>query len=118
MNLKILSVKEKGDAIKEYVLLEVTGDCDVGCYGLADTTFVNEKAVSNRLRHFYWFPDRSVKKGDRVVLRTGKGKHDQYQDGAGRNVHRFYWGLDVPVWNDTGDAAVLFEIKTWKFTTA
>jgi len=118
MKLKILSVNEKGDASKEYVWLEVLEDCDVGRYAIADSTYVSEGKISNKLRHFFWFPDKTVKKGNRIVVRTGTGTDDEYTTDTGKKVHRFYWGLKSAVWNDDGDAAVLLEIATWKITKA
>jgi hypothetical protein len=118
MNVKILSIHEQGNAEKEYVLLEVVEDCDLGHYGLADTTYTSDGAISNKLRHFFWFPDTDVKKGERIVLRTGIGTNDEYTTNSGKKVHRFFWGLRSAVWNNEGDAAVLFEIKTWKATRA
>lgn len=76
MNVKLISVVNKGDLEKEAVWLDVTDDADVGKYVLCDTTYTDEEAkrVSNRLRHFYWFPDKPVKKGDYVKLYTKTGK--------------------------------------------
>lgn len=118
MKLKILSIHEQGDASKEYVLIEVIDDCDLDYYAIADTTYTSDGKISNKLRHFYWFPSTDVKKGERVVLRTGSGKNDQYTTDSGKKVYRFFWGLGSAVWNNDGDAAVLFEIKTWKTTRA
>lgn len=116
MKLKVLSIHEKGDASKEYVLLEATEDCDVGNYAVADSTYTGEHSVSNMLRHVYWFPDKAIKKGNRVVLRTGAGTNGEYKTDSGKQVHRFFWGLKSSVWNDDGDAAVLLHIASWKIT--
>lgn len=118
MKLKILSIHEQGDAGKEYVWLEVVEDCNLDHYGVADTTYTSENKISNKLRHFFWFPPKTVKKGERVVLRTSAGTNDQYTASDGKKVHRYFWGLGSSVWNDDGDAAVLFEIATWKTTRA
>ena len=93
MNLKIVSVHEKGKANDEYVLLEVLADCNLSYYGVADTTYTADGKISNKLRHFYWFSPKDVKIGQLVVLRTGTGKNDQYTTTDGKTVHRFFWGL-------------------------
>lgn len=117
MKLKIVSVHNHGDAEKEYVLLHATEDCDIGRYALADSTYTADDHVSNKLRHFYWFPDKKVKKGEYVALWTGKGTNTvTVRDGV--SVHTFYWGVGGAVWNDTGDCAVLLEIHTWQFFRA
>jgi hypothetical protein len=118
VKLKIVSIHEQGDASKEYVLLDVVEDCNLNHYGLADTTYTSDDKISNKLRHFYWFPGTAVEKGDRVVLRTGAGKNVKNTGNSGKTEHRFFWGLQTAVWNDDGDAAILFEIKTWKATRA
>jgi hypothetical protein len=118
MKLRILSIHEQGNADKEYVWMEVLEDCDLGHHALADTTYTSSDAISNKLRHFFWFPSKAVKKGQRVVLQTGSGTNDQYTTNDGKKVHRFFWGLKSAVWNNDGDAAVLFDIRTWKTTRA
>ena len=118
MKLRILSIHEQGKADKEYVWLEVLEDCDLDHYGLADTTYTSNDKISNKLRHFFWFPSKAVEKGEQIVLQTCAGKNDSYKTSDGKNVHRFFWGLKSAVWNDEGDAAVLFEIKTWRTARA
>jgi hypothetical protein len=118
MKLKILSIHEQGNAEKEYVLLEAVEDCNLGFYGLADTTYRADGEISNKLRHFFWFPDATLNKGERVVLRTGTGKNNRYTTDSGTKVHRFFWGLESAVWNNDGDAAVLFQMANWKTTRA
>jgi hypothetical protein len=118
MKLRILSIHEQGKADKEYVWMEVLEDCDLSRYSLADTTYTSTDAISNKLRHFFWFPPKPVKKGQRVLLQTKSGTNDQYTTNDGKTVHRFFWGLKSPVWNNDGDAAVLFEINNWRTTRA
>lgn len=113
MNLKIHSVENKGDLDKEVVWLDVTDDADVGNYALCDSTYVDEGKVSNRLRHFFWFPDRRVKKGDWVKLYTKAGTYDTGANKRGTTTHSFYWGLKETVWNKDGDCALLFRIAEW-----
>jgi hypothetical protein len=93
MKLKVLSIHEQGSANKEFVWLEVVESCNLKYYGLADTTYSSDDKISDKLRHFFWFPSREVKKGERIVLRTGTGTNDQYTTTDGKKVHRFYWGL-------------------------
>lgn len=116
MKMKVLSIHEKGDASKESVLLEVVDDCDLCYFSLADTTYTQSGKISNKLRHVYWFPSVSAKKGELVVLRTGKGTNRSYNNNSGKKVHEFYWNLGSAVWNDPGDAAVLFQHSSWSTT--
>lgn len=111
MNLKIHSVENKGDLAGEAVWLDVT---DVGNYALCDGTYLDEGKVSNRLRHFFWFPDRKVKKGDWIKVYTKAGTLGTGSNKRGTTTHSFYWGLNESVWNKDGDCAILFQIAEWR----
>lgn len=108
--ISILKLQNKGDETEEYVKLKVLKDCNLKNYAIADTTFLENDAVSNKHRHFFKFPDLKVKTGDVIVLRTCA---DDDKKNAAKNEHTFYWGFDAPIWNDKGDEAVLFHINDW-----
>lgn len=113
MKLKINSLVNKGDQNKERIWFNVVEDCDLKYYLVTDTTYTSENAISNKLRHVYWFSSKSVKAGDYVVLHTKKGQQTETGNDKGTRTHVYYWGLDRAVWNDAGDCAVLFEVKAW-----
>lgn len=115
MDLAISRISAEGDETREYVYVRVLRDCDVGAYILADTTYEGHELVSNRLRNVFWFPDKRVRAGDAVVVRTGPGIDNISRLKSGGTLHRFYWNLNRPVWNDEGDAAVLIKVETWSF---
>jgi hypothetical protein len=120
MNINLISVKYKGILQREAVWLDVVDDDDVGNYALCDTTYLDEEAkqVSNRLRHFYWFPEQRVMEGDYVKLYTKIGKPTTWTNKRGTTTHVFYWGLRETVWNQDGDCAVLFQIADWSHLKA
>lgn len=115
MDLKIISIHNHGSIDKERVWMKVIRDCNLNNYAVSDTTYDEEGYVSNKLKHFFWFPSLSVEAGDYVSLRTGVGKHKTLVNDDGNTVHRFYWGLRVPVWNNDGDVAALFHLGEWVF---
>lgn len=116
MKLKINKVIDFGTHSSERVWLEVTEDCDLRYYMITDTTFVGEN-ISNKVRHVHWFGPKEVKSGDEILLYTKKGVATNESINGGKNTRYFlYWGLDSYVWNNSGDAAVLFEIYNWKTT--
>ncbi len=118
MKLEILSVHNKGGFNDEYVDFKVIDDCDLGYYILADTTY-KEGGISNKLRHVHWFSPQQVKKGDFVRLYTRPKRADDkssWQNGSNTTTHLLFWGLHAAVWNNTGDGAVLFHLRTWKTT--
>ncbi|HEY0883977.1 MAG TPA: hypothetical protein VGE20_01770, partial [Ramlibacter sp.] len=73
----------------------------------------SETKVSNKVRHTHWFAPLEVDAGDCVVLYTRDGVATSSARADGGTNHFLYWGLSKPVWNDAGDAAMLFEIATW-----
>lgn len=114
MDLRITRIQTEGDQDREYVYMRVVRDCDVGECLVADTIYGGDR-VSNDLRHVFWFPDKRVRAGDAVVLRTGRGVDATSELRTGGTLHRFYWNLDMPVWNDRIDAAVLIKVERWTF---
>lgn len=98
----------------ERIVLSVKEDTDIGEYVVLDTTYTKDGGVSNKVRHPYWFPDKKVSKGDLVILYTKKGKQSETKNANGSISHFFYWGLDINVWNDDGDYALLFHIDEWQ----
>jgi len=111
MKLKIMSIENGGDAKDEYVRLKVLEDCNLIDYALVDTTFTADGKVSNKNRHFYWFPHKDVKKNEVVRLYSSIGDNVSSTSNTDIMIHKVYWNLGSPVWNNEGDKAVLFEIK-------
>lgn len=115
--LMVHSVVGKGELAKECVWLHVREDiASLSNYILSDTTYTDDNSVSNELRHIFWFPDVAVQKGDWVALMTKDGTPRVMANKQGTNTHQLYWKLGRTVWNQVGDAAVLFTVSTWKRT--
>lgn len=114
MKLKIVSVHNQGDFDKEHVLLRAVEDCNLTHYLLADTTYIKDDVVSNRLRHTYWFIDKPIKKGDYVSVWTKSGIDTEGTMQDGTPIHRLFWNLKTAVWNDTGDCAILVYTPNWQ----
>lgn len=117
MKLKIDFVHGHGDASEERVVLTVLEDCNLSSYMVCDATYTNDGMLSNKNRHTKWFHDKQVKRGERISLHTRVGAdNDQVQSGV--LWHHIYWNFKSPIWNDSGDAAVLLQISSWKTTKA
>jgi len=115
MKLRIDKVVDHGQA-SERVEMTVIEDCQLHYYILADTTYTDTTHISNKLRHMHWFTPKDVKKGDQIILYTKKGTDASSKIGSTNVKYIIYWQLDINVWNNNGDAAILFELNTWKAT--
>lgn len=114
MELKLLSVTAQGDAAKEYLTLRALEDCNLKNYMIFDSTFNSDGAPSNKHRHVFVFPNWAVEKGDYIFLRTRPGSHGKFTTSNGFPAHGFHWGLNSPVWNETGDTVHLIKIHSVK----
>ena len=112
MNVELLYIKDKSDPEKERVVISVLTDCNIGDYVLFDTTYSGNQ-VSNKLRHSYWFPDKKVSKGDKVILYTKKGREKVKENLSGTKSHFFYWNLENTIWNKDEDCALLMKIEDY-----
>lgn len=101
MSLKIDILKKDGDADMEFIRLKATADVNISKYAIVDKTFNKDGSVSNVHKHYYRFPSKLVKEGEYVSLRTGKGEDKEDKTDSGIKIHRFYWGSDAAIWNDT-----------------
>lgn len=80
---------------EERVVLEVLQDCDIGKYFIFDSTYTSDGKISNKVRHTYWFPNKTVKAGDFVVLYTKEGKQSEHKNKSNTMTYVFYGGLKV-----------------------
>ena len=112
MSLKIIRVSDAGDDQSERLVMKVTDECNLKDFMVMDCTYENGQ-VSNKHRHVYFFPDKSVKKVEYVILftRSGKNKTGTWNDDDDTVTHRFYWGLDTTVWNEDGDEALVLKYR-------
>jgi hypothetical protein len=114
MKLKIHSVDNKGELENEVIWIDVLEDIsDLSYYMVCDTTYTDDNHISNELRHVFWFPKKSVKKGDWIALRTKNGTNTAGSNNRGTATHTFFWKLGRTIWNKDGDCAVLLELTTW-----
>lgn len=113
MKITIKEVKEHGNLKDERIILKILNDTDIGSYMLADTTYISEDEVSNKLRHTFWMPDKLVKKNDLIVIYTKDGEASSKKNKSGSTTYFFYWGIDKTIWNKHKDSATIFFINDW-----
>jgi hypothetical protein len=113
MNVKIRTLRYRGDLSKERLVLQVLTDTDIGSYAVFVVDVFEGNTVSNTVRDAYWFPDKKVKKGDLVVLYSKDGLDKEKQNSDGSTTHFFYWEQYESKWSRRGSAAVVLEIQGW-----
>jgi len=116
MDLEIRAVHGHGNHTEERVHMVATAKCNLAHYMLADSTYLPNGKLSNKLRHTYWGLDLELNRGDSVVLYTRDGDQSKRLQPDGSTVHFLYWGLHRAVWNDAGDLACLIWTPNWKAT--
>lgn len=114
MKLIMTEVVDRGTLASEKVLINVLEDTNLINYILRDTTYVRANVISNTWVHTYEFLKQEVKVGDKIILFTGKGTDSKRKLANDCTEYTYYWGLGSCVWNNDGDAAVLYEINSWQ----
>jgi hypothetical protein len=113
MKVEIKAIIKPGVLENERLVLRVLQNCDIGYYVALDSTYRQDGNISNLVRHPYWFPDRQVATGDRVILYTKVGKRSSKTNKDGSVSHFFYRDMERTIWNKETDCAVVFELNTW-----
>lgn len=72
MSLELICIHEKGKQDSEYVELKATDACNLKYYIVSDTTYASDTAISNKLRHVYWFAPKDVKKA--ITCSSGRAR--------------------------------------------
>lgn len=114
VKIKIKSFADGGDITKERVVLRVLADGDIGSYALFRSKEADDGGPLSGQKTAYWFPDKTVKSGDLLVVYTKKGKTSKKVLASGGTAHFFYWQLSEAIWgDDKQNLAVLFLISEW-----
>lgn len=116
MDIEIVKIQRKGKENQEFIKLTVNKACNLKYFLIADTTYLSSDSISNKLRHMYWFSPQEVNQGDTIYLYTGVGTNSHKVNSDKTTTYIFYWNLNIGVWNDDKDAAILFNINTWTTT--
>ena len=113
MMLKVNAIAGRGDHAKERVVMKATVDTDVGDFALFRTRLLEDNAVSSQVTDVFWFPDKSIKTNDLVVLYTKEGTASERVVTSGRTVHFYYWGKNDTLWSRSDYAPVLVYVSDW-----
>lgn len=113
MNLRILTIADRGIPNKERLHLAVDAFANLSYYAVFDTIKFPNGTIAPIPKHVFWFSAFQVKPGDNIILYTGPGQFLQKPRGDLGTNYFFHWGLQTTIWRDANSCAVLLEIGTW-----
>ncbi|GLB47994.1 hypothetical protein [Neptunitalea lumnitzerae] len=113
MNIEVVDIKDRGNKVKERIVLKALSNLDIGYYIVFLTTKTGENSFSSTPKNIFWFPDKDINEGDLVVLYTKSGKNSIKDNKSGNRTHFFYWGLTPPVFENKNKIAVVIESSGW-----
>jgi hypothetical protein len=117
MKLQLKSISDRGDSHKERLVIRVIDDTDIGEF-IAMRILYNGASVTTAVTDTFWFPDKSVKAGDLLVIYSRDGQSKEKKLEGGRTAHFFYWGLEAPVWSESTRGVVLAHAPDWEASMA
>lgn len=113
MNLRIVTVADRGVANRERLHLSVLAGANLSFYAVFESVRQGN-GITIGARRGYWFPAFVLKPGDNVVLYTGLGADITRPRKDGGTDYFFYWGMPETLWADPLSCAVLLEIANWE----
>jgi len=114
MEIKVSQVIDGGDIQNERIVLDVIGDCNLAQYILFQTRTLGDGLFSPALSAPYWFSNKIVKAGDKIVLYTKSGRNGNKAYSETQTAHFFYWGMPNPMWDNPDSCAVIMDIYDYK----
>jgi len=114
MRVNFNGIIDRGLPGKERIFFSAVSPSDLSFY-VALATLANDASTVMAGNHLaYWFPHRSLRAGDNVILYTGAGADSSNVRQDGGTNHFFYWGLAGVLASDARTRIVLFELDNWQ----
>lgn len=116
MKLDPLKVEDRGDIERERLVFRAREDVDVGRYAIfkCENSETKGRVLSANIPAVYWFPDKTIKAGDFVVVYSKAGARSEKKGDNGNMTYFYYWGFESAQWNKNY-TPVLLEANTWSF---
>lgn len=112
MDIELTQICNPGEEF-EYIMLKVNRDCNLRKFMIYDTTYDQEGNISNKLPHFFRFPNLYVRSQNTPIIRLYTTKNYRIQEWVDpRNVNNLIlsWRLNETIWNRDGDRATLIKV--------
>lgn len=95
---------------KERILFYATAGTNLNDYAVYDTTYDEKENVSNKMRHFYRFPEDEIMEEDGYVCLFVDDSNTQATV-DGQRIKTFHMGLhNMTIFNDSIDKVYLIKI--------
>lgn len=115
MELKILSIGDKGNLANERIGFKALKNCQLK-YFMVFKTIKNTNGFNNTSDSVFWFAPQEILENDQVVLYTKSGINSVKENPNGTKTYFFFWNRLFPVFNgpeDIKNKIVLVNINTW-----
>lgn len=115
MKLEISAIMDAGVLASERIVFQVNEPVDIGFYALIRSKKGTAGGPVSGSKDAYWFPDRKLVPGDRVVLYTRTGRAvKRVQNDKNTATHFFYWHKAKALWgSDSANVAVVAVFEEW-----
>ena len=116
MKIQIIGIYDRGSLSNERLHLRALADLDLSFYAILDTFYTSDATIQNGTKNCYWFPAKSIKAGENVVLytRSGSESREVKTDGI---YHFVFRGLTSAIYTKPINSSVVFEIMNWLTTS-
>jgi hypothetical protein len=115
VKLEISAIMDAGVLDSERIVLQVNETVDIGFYALIRSKKGTAGGPVSGSKDAYWFPDRKLEPGDKVVLYTKAGRAvKRVQNEKHTATHFFYWHKTKALWgSDSTNVAVIAVFEEW-----
>jgi len=113
MKIILNKIADRGVPDKERLVLRAVNDTTLAYFVVLDTAYATPQSVVSTPKHAFWFPPKSIKAGDWVILYSRVGTNSSEVQKDGTTAHFFFWGQSQVLWDKTGNCAVVMEVTDW-----
>lgn len=113
MELKILTIGDKGSLLNERIGLKALKKCQLKYFLVIKTRKINN-GFFNVSENAYWFLPQEVNENDQVVLYSKKGVNSIIENVDGTKTYFFFWGLTKAIFDTDISTVVLVNANTWQ----
>ena len=115
MDLKIVSIADKGNINDERIGITVLKACELSFFMLFKTTF-NTNGFYYIANDAFWFVPQKVAVGDKVIIYSKAGINSTKINTDATTTYFYYWQKTAPIFTSAKDGVVLSKVETWELS--